>query len=82
MMVKLQLHSLISIVIAGIVLVAPTVGYSSVGEIGKIRGSGVLERDGNVVDGITGVGVIVLARRCRKLHQLSAVGCESMHQGL
>ena len=56
-MVKLQLHSLISIVIAGIVLVAPTVGYSSVGEIGKIRGSGVLERDGNVVDGITGVGV-------------------------
>ena len=57
MMVKLQLHSLISIVIAGIVLVAPTVGYSSVGEIGKIRGSGVLERDGNVVDGNTGVGV-------------------------
>ena len=56
-MVKLQLHSLISIVIAGIVLVAPTVGYSSVGEIGKIRGSGVLERDGNVVDGNTGVGV-------------------------
>tara|TARA_B100000902_G_scaffold399943_1_gene473840 strand:- start:1623 stop:2780 length:1158 start_codon:yes stop_codon:yes gene_type:complete len=57
MMVKLQLHSLISIAIAGIVLVAPTVGYGSVGEIGKIRGSGVLERNGDVVDGNTGVGV-------------------------
>tara|TARA_B100000925_G_scaffold273891_1_gene238938 strand:+ start:222 stop:1376 length:1155 start_codon:yes stop_codon:yes gene_type:complete len=56
-MVKLQLHSLISIAIAGIVLVAPTVGYGSVGEIGKIRGSGVLERNGDVVDGNTGVGV-------------------------
>ena len=34
-----------------------TVALGSVGEIGKIRGSGVLEREGNVIDGVNGVGV-------------------------
>tara|TARA_B100001250_G_scaffold72721_1_gene59284 strand:+ start:14564 stop:15664 length:1101 start_codon:yes stop_codon:yes gene_type:complete len=33
------------------------VALGSVGEIGKIRGSGVLEREGNVIDGSNGVGV-------------------------
>ena len=55
-------HKLISI--ACILLVCPTLAYGAVerifggvGEIGKIRGSGVLERNGNVISGDTGVGV-------------------------
>jgi len=44
--------------IACIFLVCPTLAYTGVGEIGKIRGSGVLERNGNVISGDTGVGVL------------------------
>ncbi len=56
-MVKLLLPNLISVAIAGIILVTPMEGYGDVGEIGKIRGSGVLERNGDAITGDTGVGV-------------------------
>jgi len=48
-------HRLISPFV--VLLMTSTVALGSVGEIGKIRGSGVLEREGNVIDGVNGVGV-------------------------
>jgi len=40
-----------------LLLLFPCVAFGNAGEIGKIQGSGVLERGKIVVDGITGVGV-------------------------
>ena len=49
------------IILAGLILIAlvASPAHSKVGEIGQIKGSGVLERDGSVViDGDAGVGVL------------------------
>ena len=46
--------------LTSIFLLLPTIALANVdaGAIGKIRGSGVLERNNEVIDGDTGVGVM------------------------
>jgi len=40
-----------------ILLLAPTMAFGSAGNIGEIKGSGVIERNNDVIEGNTGVGV-------------------------
>lgn len=54
MIKQLLLPSLTSLLI---LVASPAISAIDAGEIGKIKGSGVLERDGSVIDGDTGVGV-------------------------
>jgi hypothetical protein len=54
MIKQLLLPSLTSLLI---LVASPASSAIDAGEIGKIKGSGVLERDGSVIDGDTGVGV-------------------------
>jgi hypothetical protein len=54
MIKQLLLPSLTSLLI---LVASPASSAIDAGEIGKIKGSGVLERDGSVIDGDTGIGV-------------------------